>query len=160
MEGREEVMESITHRVRKHSVWFVVCGACLLVPAIGWSQQAGNSGAPNSGAGKPAVVENQARPGEDQPDDSDPKARTVRGRLPDHFGKLGISRTQRERIYEIQAGYREQIEKLQKQIMVLEQEANSEVESVLTDDQRTALRKFVAEAEARRRERSKNSRED
>lgn len=135
-------------------IGITVCGVGLLLPTSGWAQSSvdppatGNSTGGKAGAPVDPVVGKSDAP------------TTVRGRLPNHYGKLGITREQRDRIYRVMAGYRKQVIALQKQIMDLEQESRDEVESVLTDDQRSVLQKFVKEAEARRQKRLKAQREN
>ena len=69
----------------------------------------------------------------------DPKK--LRGRLPAYFGKV-VSKKQREEIYEIQAKYNEQIEKLKEQLVSLTSKRDSEVTEVLTDAQRAEIAKL------------------
>ena len=90
----------------------------------------------------------------EQPDKPAAKS-TVRGRLPNHFGKLGISLEQRNRIYKLQASYREQIADLNRQIAMLRSEETREVEGVLSDDQRLELKRHQDEAAEKRAERKK-----
>ena len=74
-----------------------------------------------------------------------------RGRVPNHYGKIGLTDDQKEEIYAIQAKYREQIDKLQEQINELQQEEASEVYLVLTDNQKESLKKILADVEERRK---------
>lgn len=79
-----------------------------------------------------------------------PEPKPIRGRLPDHYGKLGISQEQRTQIYEIQADYRAKMTALQEQIAKLEMQEVQDVEEVLTDEQLEELREHQREAAARR----------
>lgn len=72
------------------------------------------------------------------------------GRLPNYFGRLGVSNEQRQRIYAIQADYKNEIDALQKQIDDLVAKRDQEIQAILTDIQREQLKKLIAEAEARR----------
>jgi len=98
---------------------------------------------------------NNAQAQEDQPDSIEKRIRKKpRGRVPNHYGKLGLSPKQKETIYGIQSKYRDQIEALEKQLAELEQQEDEEVEAVLTDDQKTRLQEILAEVEARRKRKS------
>lgn len=74
-----------------------------------------------------------------------------RGRVPNHYGKIGLTNEQKEEIYAVQAKYREQIESLQAQINELQQEEASEIYLVLTDNQKESLKKILAEVAERRK---------
>ncbi len=73
-----------------------------------------------------------------------------RGRLPNHFGKLGISEEQRTRIYSIQADYDERIDELLSQIEELVTTRDADIDAVLTEGQRARLRELRSEARNRR----------
>ena len=62
-----------------------------------------------------------------------------RGRLPRHYGKLGLEDAQRSEIYSIQAEYQQQLLDLQAQIEELKQKENQRIERVLTKSQRDML---------------------
>jgi len=80
-----------------------------------------------------------------------------RGRLPTHFGKLGISDVQREKIYVIQAEFDLQIDELLAQLEDLRARRDRTVENVLTDGQKHRLHELRSEA---RREREQRAREN
>ena len=85
----------------------------------------------------------------DKPVASEAKDRKkLRGRLPTYFGKV-VSTKQREEIYEIQAKYNEQIEKLKEQLESLTSKRDSEVTEVLTDEQRAEIAKLKAARKSR-----------
>lgn len=67
------------------------------------------------------------------------KKAELKGRLPNNFGKLGISEAQRKKIYEIQASYKTRIEMLEAQLEALKMEQNDEIRGVLTKTQQTEL---------------------
>lgn len=73
-------------------------------------------------------------------------AKKPAGRLPAHYGKLGISSDQRAKIYGVQSTYKKQIADLQKQIDALKTKQNTEVQAVLTADQKKKLDEILAEA--------------
>ncbi|MGH7202795.1 MAG: hypothetical protein ACREJB_19470, partial [Planctomycetaceae bacterium] len=58
--------------------------------------------------------------------------KNYRGRLPNNYGKLGVSSVQRQTIYNIQGTYNEQIEALEMQIAELKKKRDEEVFNVLT----------------------------
>lgn len=79
-----------------------------------------------------------------------------RGRLPNLYGKLGISEDQRDRIYTIQAEYDVQIDDLLTQLEDLRARRDRTVENVLTDGQKHRLHELRSEA---RREREQSAKE-
>lgn len=98
---------------------------------------------------------NNAQAQEDQSKSIEKKIRKKpRGRVPNHYGKLGLSPKQKETIYGIQSKYRDQIEALEKQLADLERQEDEEVEAVLTDDQKKRLQEILAEVDARRKRKS------
>jgi TolA-binding protein len=73
-------------------------------------------------------------------------SKKLSGRLPPHYGKLGISSEQRTEIYGIQATYKKQITDLQKQIDELREKQGTEVTGVLTSDQKKKLTEHLTAA--------------
>jgi hypothetical protein len=67
-------------------------------------------------------------------------------RVPNYFGQLGLSATQRESIYRIQAKHQPKIDAIEKQLDELRAQALQECESVLTDAQRKMLAERRANA--------------
>ncbi|MHB0955107.1 MAG: hypothetical protein ACYC6N_20160 [Pirellulaceae bacterium] len=80
-------------------------------------------------------------------------AKKVRGRLPAYFGKV-VTDKQREQIYTIQAKFNEEIAKLQEQLDTLSAKRDTEIEKVLTDEQRAEVARFKSERKTRRAESS------
>jgi Spy/CpxP family protein refolding chaperone len=115
------------------SVWIVLVAA--LLASVAAAQQP-----PKKPADPPPASESQQ------------EAKKLRGRLPAYYGKV-VSEKQRTEIYKIQAKYNEQIEKLKKELDSLTDKRNTEVEEVLTDEQRAE----VAKMKAARRSSSKAS---
>ena len=99
----------------------------------------------------PSLISAQSRsePGAQQPGASQADEKP-RGRLPNHFGKLGVSDEQRERIYAIQANYDARIDDLLSQIEELVANRDSDISAVLTEGQRARLRELREEARPRR----------
>ncbi|HEU5117547.1 MAG TPA: hypothetical protein VFT74_12960 [Isosphaeraceae bacterium] len=81
-----------------------------------------------------------------QPSASSPKP--IR-RVPMHFGQVGLTPSQRERIYEIRTRHHERIEALNQEIARLEAAETTECEAVLTEAQRRLLAHSRAAARAR-----------
>jgi hypothetical protein len=83
-----------------------------------------------------------------------------RGRLPAHYGKLGVSDVQREKIYIIQAEYDAQIDELLAQLEDLRARRDRTVESVLTDGQKHRLHELRSEARREREQRAQEKAAD
>lgn len=66
-------------------------------------------------------------------------------RLPNHFGKLGLSEPQRDAVLKAQSKYGEKIAELQKQIEKLKDEQREEIREILNRDQKAELDKLTAE---------------
>lgn len=82
-------------------------------------------------------------------------AKKPAGRLPAQYGKLGLSAEQRTKVYSVQANYKKQIDELQKQIDALKTKEDTEVEAVLTADQKKKLDELLAASKKAAEERSK-----
>ena len=76
-------------------------------------------------------------------DDKKPDDPKLSGHLPAHFKKLGLSDKQIQDIYKLEATYHDKIEALQKQIDDLKKAEHADVENVLTDAQKTALKALL-----------------
>jgi Spy/CpxP family protein refolding chaperone len=74
----------------------------------------------------------------------------TRGRLPNHYGGLGLTDAQRERIYEIQRAYRARLVELQEQLEDLRQQQTLEIQEVLTPVQKQGLVQALKHAAERR----------
>lgn len=86
------------------------------------------------------------------------KPKKPRGRLPNNYGKIGITSAQRTKIYGIQADYNGKIEALEKQIAELKEKRDGEIEAVLTPDQKKKLQELQG-ATKKKREASKKKKE-
>lgn len=82
-----------------------------------------------------------------------PSEKKLTGRLPPYYGEV-VSKEQRAKIYEIQTKYNEQVMKLRVQIAALEKQLQAEVEGVLTPEQLEKVTQRMAEAKAKRSQRS------
>jgi Spy/CpxP family protein refolding chaperone len=68
-----------------------------------------------------------------------------RGQLPQGWKKIGLSDDQVQKVYAIQSQYRAKINKLAAEIKQLRAEERRDLFKVLTDDQKTKLRKLAEE---------------
>jgi Spy/CpxP family protein refolding chaperone len=75
------------------------------------------------------------------PNDEKPAAK-LKGPLPAHFKKLGLSDKQKQQVLKIMADSRAKVAQLQKEIKDTRDKARKDAEAVLTPDQRKLLRKL------------------
>lgn len=68
------------------------------------------------------------------------------GRLPNNYGKLGLSDKQKKSIYETQGKYATEISELVRKVEELRTKRDTEVEAVLTAEQKTKLKELLAES--------------
>lgn len=73
-------------------------------------------------------------------DDPVPKAK---GFLPQNFGKLGLTDVQKQQVYDVQAKYNTEIDKLEAKIRELKASRDKEVKAVLTPEQRKRLEEIL-----------------
>ena len=126
--------------MKHESLWRNVWTAMALAWLLCWATTAAAQDPPGGTGGPPP----------DKP--ATQKAETPkkpRGRLPAYYGRV-VDAQQRERIYEIQARFNEQIEKLKEQLEELVEQRDSEVEEVLTDEQRDEVDALKRARRARR----------
>jgi hypothetical protein len=76
-------------------------------------------------------------------DDKKDDTMKVKGRLPQHWAKIGLSDTQKQTIYTIQGKYAAEIDSLHAKIREIESKRDKEMRGVLTDDQKKALEAAV-----------------
>jgi hypothetical protein len=79
-------------------------------------------------------------------DTKDPPPVKVRGQLPQNWKKLGLSTDQTQKIYAIRGTYQGKISTLATEIRKLKDEERRELFKVLTEDQKTRLRKLAEES--------------
>ncbi|HET6426159.1 MAG TPA: hypothetical protein VFG20_20885 [Planctomycetaceae bacterium] len=94
-----------------------------------WTQESGSKPSKPTAA-KPAAEE------EDK----------VSGRLPNNYGKLGLSDKQKKSIYETQGKYATEINELIRKVEELRGKRDAEVEGVLTAEQKVKLKELLAES--------------
>jgi Spy/CpxP family protein refolding chaperone len=73
-------------------------------------------------------------------DDPVPKAK---GFLPQNFGKLGLTDTQKQDVYNIQAKYNTKIDEYEAKIRELKTARDKEVKAVLTPEQKKRLEEIL-----------------
>lgn len=73
-----------------------------------------------------------------------------KGRLPPHFGKLGLSEPQKTQIYAVQAKYEDQLEALERQMEALKEKRDGEIEMALNADQKNILARLRKDADDKR----------
>src|SRR5262245_55529239 len=78
-------------------------------------------------------------------------------RLPNNYGKLGLSEEQRKKNYAIQDLYSAQIDELEKKIAELKAKQTAETEAVLTAEQRTSLQAANEESKKKAAETKKKT---
>ncbi|QDU51000.1 hypothetical protein [Gimesia panareensis] len=71
-------------------------------------------------------------------------------RLPNHYGKLNLSDTQRDKIYKIQTDYKSQIDSLKKQLAELNAKKDAECAEVLTTSQKSILGEILTQIEKKK----------
>lgn len=71
----------------------------------------------------------------DKPKEDPKPTPKLRGMLPPNYKKLGLSEEQKQRVYKIQADYRDMIDALQAKIEKLKKEQREKIEGVLTPGQ-------------------------
>lgn len=106
---------------------------------------------------QPTVVAQEAgKAAKAEKGDAAKKAARSGDRLPANYAKIGVSDEQRKKIYEIQGKYDDQIASLQKQIADLRAKESSEVEGVLTPEQKKALQAANEESKKKAAEKKKS----
>lgn len=84
-------------------------------------------------------------------------AKKSKGRVPPHYGKLNLTKEQKDKIYQIQGNYKSQIDSLKKQLAELNSKRKAECKTVLTPEQKSKLEKFQSEAASKRAARNKTA---
>ena len=79
--------------------------------------------------------------GDDKKPDEAPTK--LKGKLPAHFKKLGLSDQQTQQIFKIEANYTDKMDALKKQLADMLKAEHQEYLSVLTDEQKTHLKELL-----------------
>ncbi|MGE0756991.1 MAG: hypothetical protein AB7F89_21625 [Pirellulaceae bacterium] len=102
-----------------------------------------------AGGAVPATAQDNAPPGPAAAAGEPTAPKKLTGRLPAYYGEV-VSKEQRTKIYELQAKFGDQIQKLREQIELLEKQLQDEMVAVLTPEQRDQVMKRTADAKAKR----------
>ena len=116
--------------VRRTLVGSLLCLSLAVPLAI----RGADDKSPDAKKSKAAAADATAKSDAGTSDDSKPK-----GRLPNNWGKLGLTATQKEKVYSIEGSYSAKIEELRKMIGDLESKRDTEMHGVLTADQQKQL---------------------
>ena len=108
------------------------------------------AGSPCRAAGEPGAATVQERPADTA---AGAIAKSPRGRLPAYFSEF-VSAEQRQKVYQIQAGYESKISDLERQIAELRKQRDKDVDSVLSPEQLAEVQKKRAVAAAKRKARA------
>jgi hypothetical protein len=76
----------------------------------------------------------------DKPKDNKPDDKKLSGMLPANFKKLGLTESQRQTIYKIQADYKAKKDEVTRQLAKLKAAEKEDIEKVLTDIQKKELK--------------------
>lgn len=142
LDGATQGMGSLSGRLNPRGVWIrpslrLLAMAFVLSGMISSCWTAARVSAQDTQGGKPKAESTEGKT-------------AFRGRLPAYYGRV-VDETQRQEIYTIQGKYNEQIVELRSQIEKLEAQRDTEVEEVLTDEQRAQVKSMMEEARAKRR---------
>lgn len=66
----------------------------------------------------------------------------AKGRLPANYGKIGLTDEQKQSIYDIMAKYKKESDDLDKKVKDLNAKRKGEIDKVLNEDQKKALKKL------------------
>lgn len=99
----------------------------------------------------PSAAQDEKKPAAAKAEKKAPKK--ARRAVPAYFGQVGLSGEQKEKIYAVQADYNGKIGDLKKQIAELTKKRNTEVEAVLTPDQKKQVDELRAAAKKKADER-------
>jgi hypothetical protein len=78
------------------------------------------------------------------------KDKKAKGRLPAYYSDI-VTETQRVQIYSVQEKYAKQIDALNEQLNALEKQRDTEIEGMLTADQKEKLKKAREDAAAKKK---------
>lgn len=128
--------------------WQTWCGAVVFVAAVmvgsaGWSDDK------DKAADKPSAKTAKEATGKSPTKSTTKNAKETKHRLPRYYGKLGLSDSQREKIYGIQAKYDTDIDKLEKQLADLKSKQDADCRKVLDADQKKQLTVLVDAAKVK-----------
>jgi hypothetical protein len=82
---------------------------------------------------------------EKKKDEAKEPAAKAKGQLPQNWAKLGLTDAQKQKVYQIQAKYKEQIESLEYQLREVKEKQRKEQLNVLTEEQKKRLEEILKE---------------
>jgi hypothetical protein len=68
----------------------------------------------------------------------------VKGRLPTYWTKLGLSDEQKQKTFKVMSEHHEKVVALEKQLKELKDKEKSDLEEILTEEQKKHLREMIA----------------
>jgi len=80
----------------------------------------------------------------------EPKDPSFKGRLPPYYGEI-VTEAQRQQIYAVQEKYEKQISALEDQLEALKKKRDAEIKAVLSEEQRTKLKRKQEEVATSRK---------
>jgi TolA-binding protein len=89
--------------------------------------------------GQASAYQDKDKDGDKKKDKDPPK---LKGFLPANYGKLGLTDVQKQRIYRVQADFKDRIAELQAAIEKLRKEQREKIEAVLTPEQMKRLKEI------------------
>jgi Spy/CpxP family protein refolding chaperone len=110
------------------------CSFVCVLLAVPVALRAADDKSPDTKKSKAAPADATAKSDAGTSDDSKPK-----GRLPNNWGKLGLTAAQKDKVYSIESSYSSKIEEMQKAIADLQTKRDTEMRGVLTADQQKQL---------------------
>ena len=120
--------------------------ACCVLSLVALTHTLGGSAAAQEDAESPAPK----KMGKKRTQKPKAMPKKAGGRLPRYYGQIGLSDEQREKVYEIQRTYREQIDELRKQLKAIEAKQKEEISEVLTEEQKAKLAELIGEPKNKR----------
>ena len=82
--------------------------------------------------------------GKADPGKADPgKDEKLKGFLPMYWKSLGLTESQKQQVYKVQAEYKKKLEALEQQIEQLKEARRKDLEAILTEQQKAELRKIL-----------------
>src|ERR1700678_2025200 len=68
----------------------------------------------------------------------------VKGRLPTYWTKLGLSDEQKQKVFKVQGDHHDKVAALEKQLKELKDKEKTDLEEILTEEQKKHLRELIA----------------
>ena len=91
----------------------------------------------------------EKKPTSEKAVDKKPDEKKTTNRLPSNYGKLGLADAQKTKVYAVQDKYEGEIDVLNEKLKSLKAKRDTEIEAVLTADQKKTLKELTASKEAK-----------